>query len=58
MEDFNNEIILGDATKQSLEEIWNGDLYRQFRFDHINFRKGFKCNEQCDMNLIGQFINQ
>ena len=25
MEDFNNEIILGDANKSSLKEIWNGE---------------------------------
>ena len=56
MEDFNNEIILGDATKQTLEAIWNGDKYRQFRLDHINLKKGFKCNEQCDMKLIGQYL--
>lgn len=56
MEDFNNEIILGDAAKQTLEAIWNGDKYRQFRLDHINLKKGFKCNEQCDMELIGQYL--
>jgi radical SAM protein with 4Fe4S-binding SPASM domain len=58
MEDFNNEIILGDATKQTLEEIWNGDKYRQFRLDHINLKNGFKCNEQCDMKLVGQYLQQ
>jgi len=57
MEDFNNEIILGDATKESLEEIWNGDKYRQFRLDHIDLKAGFKCNEQCDMKLIGQYFS-
>lgn len=58
MEDFNNEIILGDATKQTLEEIWNGDKYQQFRLDHVNLKSGFKCNEQCDMKLVGQYLQQ
>jgi radical SAM protein with 4Fe4S-binding SPASM domain len=56
MEDFNNEIILGNVRKQSLYEIWNGEAYKIFREDHFNFTKGIKCTEQCDMKLIGSFI--
>ncbi len=56
MEDFNNEIILGDVHKQSLKEIWDGERYRQFRKDHIAVKKGMKCNEQCDMKLIGECV--
>jgi radical SAM protein with 4Fe4S-binding SPASM domain len=58
MEDYNNEIILGDVTKQTLGEIWNGDKYRQFRLGHINIKNYFKCNDQCDMKLIGQYLQQ
>jgi len=53
VEDFNNEIILGDAAKETLYSIWNGKKYRQFRNDHFNLKKGIKCTQQCDMKLIG-----
>ena len=55
MEDFNNEIILGDANKESLFDIWNGEKYRQFRWDQFNLKPGIKCREQCDMHLVGEF---
>jgi MoaA/NifB/PqqE/SkfB family radical SAM enzyme len=56
MEDFNNEIILGDANKDSLFDIWNGDKYKRFRDSHFNLSHGIKCAEQCDMKLIGHFL--
>ena len=56
VEDFNNEIILGDAHTQTLAEIWNGEPYRQFRMDHFNLTPGIKCTEQCDMQLVGSFL--
>jgi len=55
MEDFNNEIILGDTLKEPLSDIWNGEKYRQFRGDHFNLLLGIKCKEQCDMHLIGEY---
>jgi wyosine [tRNA(Phe)-imidazoG37] synthetase (radical SAM superfamily) len=57
MEDYNNEIILGDAKRQTLYEIWNGERYRQFRLDHIYPKNGIKCVEECDMKLIGEYLN-
>jgi radical SAM protein with 4Fe4S-binding SPASM domain len=56
MEDFNNEIILGDAKKESLLDIWNGEQYKRFRENHFNVSPGIKCTEQCDMKLIGHFL--
>jgi radical SAM protein with 4Fe4S-binding SPASM domain len=56
VEDFNNEIILGNTAKESLVDIWNGEKYKQFRNDHFDLRPGIKCTEQCDMNLIGSFL--
>ena len=56
MEDFNNEIILGNAKKESLYEIWNGEPYKIFREDHFNLTKGIRCTEQCDMRLIGHLV--
>lgn len=56
MEDFNNEIILGDVHNQLLKEIWDSEEYRQFRRDHIELKRGIKCSEQCDMKLIGKLL--
>ena len=56
MEDFNNEIILGDVRRESLASIWNGDRYRQLRWDHLLRSPGIKCTEQCDMPLLGDFL--
>jgi MoaA/NifB/PqqE/SkfB family radical SAM enzyme len=56
VEDFNNEIILGDAKTESLQSIWNGEKYRQLRHDHFTMRRGIKCSEQCDMMLVGQLL--
>jgi len=57
MEDFNNEIILGDARKESLYDIWNGEKYQQFRRDHFDLTPGIKCTEQCDMQLVGNYFD-
>lgn len=54
MEDFNNEIILGDAKKEMLSEIWEGERYKKFREDHFKLTKGLKCTEKCDMKLVGE----
>jgi MoaA/NifB/PqqE/SkfB family radical SAM enzyme len=56
MEDFNNEIILGDARRESLPDIWNGARYEKFRRDQFNLTGNIKCIGQCDMKLIGNFI--
>jgi len=57
MEDFNNEIILGDARKESLFDIWNGKKYNQFRYDHIDLTKNIRCSARCDMKLIGEYLH-
>ncbi|MFA5139619.1 MAG: radical SAM protein [Elusimicrobiota bacterium] len=56
MEDFNNEIVLGDARKERLRGIWNGEKYRKFRWDHLSLTKGLKCVKACDMKLVGNFL--
>ena len=53
MEDFNNEIILGCAKKESLYEIWNGEKYAKSRKDHLDVTPNIKCTEKCDMKLFG-----
>jgi len=52
-EDFNNDIILGDATKESLFDIWNGDKYAAFRRSHVNGTDCDRCTNQCDMKVVG-----
>lgn len=56
VEDYNNEIILGDAKKESLIDIWNGEKYRKFREDHFKLTGGIKCTERCDMTLVGELM--
>lgn len=56
MEDFNNEIVFGNVKEKTLKEIWDGEAYRKFRWQHMNVEKGIKCNEQCDMKLIGELL--
>lgn len=56
MEDFNNQIILGDTKKESLYDIWNGNKYNKFRHDHFDLTRGIKCVGECDMKLVGDFI--
>lgn len=56
VEDFNNEIIMGNAKKESLYEIWNGKKYSKFRQDHFDLTAGIKCTGKCDMKLIGNLI--
>ena len=55
MEDFNNEIVLGDVRQESLYDIWNGAKYIKFREDHFDLTPGIKCTARCDMRLIGNF---
>ncbi len=58
MEDFDNEIVLGDTRTQSLAEIWDGDAYRAFRQDHVDLTRGLKCTERCDMMMVGEAFLQ
>ena len=57
VEDFNNEIILGNTKFESLTAIWNSEKYKKFRQDHFDLTPGLKCTQQCDMKLIGSFVN-
>tara|TARA_R110000824_G_scaffold232511_1_gene420570 strand:+ start:10075 stop:11163 length:1089 start_codon:yes stop_codon:yes gene_type:complete len=58
-EDYNNEIILGNAATESLYDIWNGEKYSNFRRTHFNKKSGDKCNmctDHCDKRIIGDFL--
>ena len=56
----NNEIVLGNVNKNSLEEIWNGKNYQELRKMHItgNFPKGHKCSEKCDQVKLYEYLNK
>lgn len=56
MEDYNNEIILGNAKNSTLKEIWNGKKYHKFRNNHLDAKQGFKCVDKCDMKVIGNYL--
>ncbi len=58
MEDYNNAIVLGDTSKQSLQDIWNGEKYRKLREDHLNLTSGIQCTERCDMRLVGEYVGR
>ena len=54
----NNELVLGNVKENTLEEIWNGEKYKELRKMHVTgkFPKGHKCNEKCDMNKLYQYL--
>lgn len=54
MEDYNNEIFLGNSNEASLHDIWNGPLYDQFRKNHFELNPCIKCTKECDMPKIGE----
>ena len=55
MEDYNNEIFLGNGRENSLHDIWNGELYNKFRRDHFDLNPCIKCNVECEMPKIGEY---
>jgi radical SAM protein with 4Fe4S-binding SPASM domain len=57
MEDFNNEIVLGDARREFLGDIWNGPGYARFRRDQVYAARGIKCHRRCDMNTAGDLLS-
>jgi radical SAM protein with 4Fe4S-binding SPASM domain len=50
------EMSFGNVHNQTLEEIWNGEAYREFRRWHVTgeFPSGNKCNERCDLPKLYQ----
>jgi len=56
MEDYNNEIVLGNAEEESLSGIWNGARYAGFRKTHYDLSRNIKCTEECDMKLAGAYF--
>lgn len=55
-EDYNGELIVGNAQHETLADAWNSGKFRKFREDHFNVNKEIKCAEECDMRLIGELV--
>jgi len=49
-QDYDCEMAQGNIHEQTLEEIWNGENYRNLRHWHVtgDFPAGHKCAERCD----------
>lgn len=56
MEDYNNDIEFGNIRDNTLKEIWDGEIYRDFRWNHIVCSRAIRCRERCDMKLVGELI--
>ncbi len=56
-EDYNNELIMGDSREESLLDIWNGEKYKEFRRKHFEMPNNFKCYNNCDSHLIGNYVS-
>ncbi len=54
VEDYNGEVMLGNARLRPLKEIWNGADYDKFRLTHFTMNKSIKCVKRCDMKLMGE----
>ena len=54
----NNEIVLGNINENSLEEIWNGKKYDEFRKMHVTgeFPKEHKCLKNCDQVKLFEYL--
>jgi len=56
MEDYNNEIILGNTNEELLYNIWNGEKYEKLRRDQFNANSNIKCVNECDMKIVGECL--
>ena len=57
-QDYDTEMILGNTNQETLEDIWNGDSYKELRRMHITgeFPEGHKCKERCDQKKLYQYL--
>lgn len=53
-QDYNCEMVFGNANSETLKEVWNNKAYESFRRWHINgnFPEGYKCPSRCDLKLV------
>lgn len=53
-QDYNCEMVLGDANAQPLQEIWNNSAYDELRRFHITGKslRDYKCASRCDIKAL------
>lgn len=56
-QDINATWNFGNVMEQSLEEIWNGPKYEEFRKLHLSrdYSEDFMCHKNCDLDLLSYF---
>jgi radical SAM protein with 4Fe4S-binding SPASM domain len=57
-QDYDTEVVLGDAKEKTLEDIWDDEAFEDLRRMHITgeFPPGHKCQERCDVKKLYQFL--
>jgi len=55
-QDYNCEMIFGNAKTKSLNTIWNNELYKEFREKHLGITgsDSLKCKDRCDLKMLCQ----
>jgi radical SAM protein with 4Fe4S-binding SPASM domain len=54
-QDYDCEMVMGNAAEQSLEEIWNGERYAALRRAHVDGSGGYKCFGRCDQRVVADW---
>lgn len=57
-QDYDTEMVLGNVRTQTLDEIWNGEKYAEFRRWHVSgqFPEGHKCSTRCDQKKLCRYL--
>ncbi len=51
--DYNDKVLLGNANKQTLTEIWNSEAFQVFREKHLESRKTIEFCKNCSYEPLG-----
>ena len=59
-QDINGLWTFGNINRQSLNDIWNSNKYKQFRHLQLSndFPEDFMCHSKCDLNIISDFYRK
>jgi len=55
-EDYNNQIVFGNANDKNLLDIWNNKMYNSFRMRHVTSSAAFACKRKCDKKTVGEYV--
>jgi len=57
-QDYNCEIVFGNARRDTLESVWNGTQYAIFRKAHITGAglSAYKCADRCDLRRVSDYV--